>query len=587
MSFIEIDKLNGSGNGDVTVTIPEYYGTEDRTQSLKIVSADGMKEVFVTIQQKAFKPSFTTNKQIVSFTQETLVQGLEITSNCDWIITCDSWITVSQIEGSKGTTNLEISVDTIASPTENRNGSIQFYFDGQVIGSVTVKQEFEVPEGSILVMPKVIDMTNISTANINVYSNSDWTIEIENGDWIRLNKLSGNGDDTIIVYADNNIIGDISTINFYINGIKKESVELFKVDLAEDQFYIEPYNEGEEITVIIAGHQGFKYYTEGEKKWVSMAGSNGTYITFSKRTYFKELNNEGKRFNSDYRMICADVIDYINNIPYKFKVGGKVSTLFYSEYCYAYGLFSGSQRYGDDPDESGLMDASDLIFDVNSTYAFKSCGYLTYNKLPKIDYEKVTYFYGMFRNCKRLEKSFELPLTKLVSTNCYCEMFYDCINLTTPPELPATTLSYSCYCSMFQGCTSLVNAPQLPATTLTDFCYRDMFSNCTSLVNPPLLPATTLADSCYYSMFYNCTSLKTAPPLIAETLVTYCYFGMFEYCTSLNNIIMLATNIKPFYCLYGWVSDVSSNGTFTKKQGVEIPSGKSGIPNGWTVIEVP
>lgn len=583
MSFITIDKLNGSSGETIsTITVTEYQGLEDRIQSFKVV-VDG-KEVFVNVQQKAFKPSLTTNKQVIPFTQEVLSQSLQITSNCNWNITCDSWITVSQIEGSKGTTNLEISVDTIASPTENRNGSIQFYFDGQVIGSVTVKQEFEVPEGSILVMPKVIDMTNISTANINVYSNSDWTIEIENGDWIRLNKLSGNGDDTIIVYADNNIIGDISTINFYINGIKKESVELFKVDLAEDQFYIEPYNEGEKITILIGGHKGFKYYTEGEKKWVSMAGSNDTHITFSKRTYFKDLNNENKSFNSDYRIITALIFD---GIPYKFKVGGKVSTLFYSEYCYAYGLFSGSQMYGDNPDFSGLMDASDLIFDVNSTYAFKSCGYLTYNKLPKIDYEKVTYFYGMFRNCKRLEKSFELPLTKLVNTNCYGEMFYDCINLTTPPELPATTLTNSCYYSMFQGCTSLVNAPQLPATTLADYCYRDMFSNCTSLVNPPLLPATTLAEACYYSMFYNCTSLKTAPPLIAETLVTYCYFGMFEYCTSLNNIIMLATNIKPFYCIYNWVSDVSSTGTFTKKQGVEIPSGNSGIPNGWTVIEVP
>jgi len=51
-------------------------------------------------------------------------------------------------------------------------------------------------------------------------------------------------------------------------------------------------------------------------------------------------------------------------------------------------------------------------------------------------------------------------------------MFYGCTSLTTPPELPATTLDSYCYWSMFYGCTSLTTAPELPATTLTTYCYR-------------------------------------------------------------------------------------------------------------------
>ena len=54
---------------------------------------------------------------------------------------------------------------------------------------------------------------------------------------------------------------------------------------------------------------------------------------------------------------------------------------------------------------------------------------------------------------------------------------------------------------------------------------------------------------------------------------------------------MLATDISAYYCLKNWVSGVASSGTFTKAaslvQGSEagqIPTGTSGIPEGWTVV---
>jgi hypothetical protein len=47
---------------------------------------------------------------------------------------------------------------------------------------------------------------------------------------------------------------------------------------------------------------------------------------------------------------------------------------------------------------------------------------------------------------------------------------------------------------------------------------------------------------------------------------------------------MLATNISAVYCLSGWVSGVASSGTFVKHPDMNsLPSGTSGIPNGWTV----
>ena len=161
-----------------------------------------------------------------------------------------------------------------------------------------------------------------------------------------------------------------------------------------------------------------------------------------------------------------------------------------------------------------------------------------------------------------------------------CTGLVDASNLV----LPATTLVRKCYEYMFAWCTSLTTAPELPATTLADRCYYGMFHSCTSLTTAPALPATTLVNQCYTSMFKDCTSLTTAPELPAATLVNnVCYGGMFNGCTNLNYIKCLATN--PGSYTSSWLQGVSPTGTFVRAEGVLWPTGDSGIPSGWTVIE--
>ena len=224
-------------------------------------------------------------------------------------------------------------------------------------------------------------------------------------------------------------------------------------------------------------------------------------------------------------------------------------------------------------------------------------------------------------------KNLILPATTL-SYGCYSNMFSDCTSLTEAPDLPATTLADRCYSWMFYNCTSLTTAPQLPATTLALFCYFNMFygtnvlpdcSNIdfenesvvasggltglfagTKVTDSDLerilpkndegkycLPVTTLANLCYHSMFSNCTSLIEAPELPATTLASSCYncySNMFNGCSNLNYIKMLATNISEINCLSNWVSGVAAEGTFVKSAAMtSLPSGVSGIPEGWTV----
>lgn len=101
-----------------------------------------------------------------------------------------------------------------------------------------------------------------------------------------------------------------------------------------------------------------------------------------------------------------------------------------------------------------------------------------------------------------------------------------------------------------------------------------------------ILPATTLAPSCYNSMFEHCIGLKYSPALPATTLAAGCYANMFNTCLALDNITMLATDISANNCLYSWVNGVAANGTFTKATSMTtLPSGDSGIPSGWTVVD--
>ena len=111
-----------------------------------------------------------------------------------------------------------------------------------------------------------------------------------------------------------------------------------------------------------------------------------------------------------------------------------------------------------------------------------------------------------------------------------------------------------------------------------------MFYGCTNLTTAPELPATTLAGYCYDGMFRDCTSLTTAPELPATTLVDYCYQYMFYGCTSLNYIKCLATDISATNCTLDWVNGVTSTGTFVKNANMSSwTTGVNGIPTNWTV----
>ena len=219
---------------------------------------------------------------------------------------------------------------------------------------------------------------------------------------------------------------------------------------------------------------------------------------------------------------------------------------------------------------------------------FSGCTELTSAPdLPATTLAESCYYY-MFRGCTNLDTAPALPAETLVDY-CYYYMFNGCKNLKTAPVLPATALANSCYYNMFSGCTNLKTAPKLPATTLANSCYSCMFKDCKNLNTAPELQATTLASYCYYRMFGGCTNLKTAPELPATTLASLCYANMFNGCTNLTSVTMLAPSdqiSKTTYCCRDWLNGAGTNATArTLKVKDEAAYNalvdKSYLPNNW------
>lgn len=232
----------------------------------------------------------------------------------------------------------------------------------------------------------------------------------------------------------------------------------------------------------------------------------------------------------------------------------------------------------------------------------------------------------MFKACNGLTTAPELPATAMTE-GCYYGMFQG-TSLTTPPALPATSLAKICYAYMFMYCTGLTSTPALPATALAQQCYASMFysssvlPDCTNIdfgdthlvrsgglmelfagtkvtdndlddilpINADgnyCLPEATLSSNCYYAMFQDCRYLTTAPVLPVTTLKNGCYESMFKGCTNLNSITCLATDISAVDCTLNWVNGVASSGTFYKDACMDDwTTGSSGIPSGWTVVDV-
>lgn len=158
-----------------------------------------------------------------------------------------------------------------------------------------------------------------------------------------------------------------------------------------------------------------------------------------------------------------------------------------------------------------------------------------------------------------------------------------------PTELLSTTgVAKGAFNSAFRE-TNIEKAPRLPVSkVIPSTCYANMFNNCSLLrdVYEIDLSADEIGREACLQMFYNCERLENAPVLNIATLSNGCYKNMFKGCSNLNEITCFATDISATDCTYDWVNGVSATGYFFKSANMSgWTTGTSGIPAGWDVVD--
>lgn len=525
-NWLTFDVLSGTtGTSSVNVTAGTNYDTQKEAD---IVFSAVTTTASTHVTQDAFVVELEVSPSAYTYDYTGGTVMVTITSNCDWEIQdTPSWITVSQMSGTTGTTVIYVEADE-SSLLYQRTGDVVVYHN-TTSASMHITQE-AAPDPAL---------NEFLTFNITSPGNIVW--KTDNASWSKT-----------IYYRKNS--GQWTSISATTAGT---SFSVTTGDVIEFKGDNSTYGRS----------TGFSRNTfSGSTAEFSVSGNIMSLIN---STSFGDL----KTLTTEYTFMGLFSYTHITSsndllLP--------ATTL--SSHCYD-DMF----HHCEDMTSTPELVATTLASGCYGRMFWYCKSLTTAPELPATTLAPYCYD-EMFLGCTSLTTAPELPVTTLAGY-CYLSMFQGCTSLTTAPELPASTMTVCCYRGMFYGCTSLTSAPELPATTLAEECYEEMFNGCTSLTTAPVLQATTLASSCYDSMFYGCTSLTTAPELPATTLVSSCYAYMFNRCTNLNYVKCLATDISANSCLTYWLYNVASTGTFVKAPSMQSwPRGTSGIPNNWTVV---
>lgn len=131
---------------------------------------------------------------------------------------------------------------------------------------------------------------------------------------------------------------------------------------------------------------------------------------------------------------------------------------------------------------------------------------------------------------------------------------------------------------------SLVDKSCTTKTIPCEYCFYGLFTSCVDLTTPPELPATTLANYCYSELFYKCPHLEYAPELPATTLVEGCYNTMFPGSPLVSYIKVGFTEwaADDEYAT-DWWAGFASRGIFVCPETLPKEYGRNRIPEGWSV----
>ena len=315
-SWIYVSKLSGSaGTTTLTIDIGANTSTSSRSGYVEFYNSEYNVSKRVDINQIAFSPELSVSPNSFDVGVEATTKTVTIESNISWTAkTSKSWIYVSKLSGSAGTTMFTIDIDANTS-ISSRSGYVEIFNEEHNISKrVTITQSAL----SFNVTPESIDVgAENTTRNITINSNISWSASVSDN-WISLSKSSSSvGNDAMILTIEQNTTGIARTgyVEIYnqdYNVSKKVIVNQEVAWLAIDTESI--YVGTESITKKITVESNIPWAAKTNANWITIPKYSGTagttilYVNIEANTTASSRTDYVTIYNQEYYIVQNIVV---------------------------------------------------------------------------------------------------------------------------------------------------------------------------------------------------------------------------------------------------------------------------------------
>ena len=342
-SWIYVSKLSGSvGTTALTIEIDANTSTSSRSGYVELYNTEYNVSKRVDINQIAFSPELSVSPNSFDVGAEATTKTVTIESNFSWTAkTSSSWISVSKLSGSAGTTMLtvDIGANTL---TSSRSGYVEFYnSEYNVSKKVDINQIAFSPELSV--SPNSFDVgAEATTKTVTIESNFSWTAKTSSS-WISVSKLSGSAGTTALTV---NIGANTSTSSrsAYIEIYNTEYNISKRIAITQSapSFNVTPESievGTEKTTKNITINSNISWSAKTSDRWINLSKSSGTTgtttltIDIGANTSTSSRSGYVEFYNTEYDVskkvdISQTAFSPILNINQEtFDVGGEASSV--------------------------------------------------------------------------------------------------------------------------------------------------------------------------------------------------------------------------------------------------------------------
>lgn len=325
-SWIEIQPSNGTaGDTQINISVLPSYQSGNRIGQVLLYYKDNQSSVgSISISQSGRYLNLSPNT--VNMQAETNSQIINIDSNIGWEVgNSPEWISFSQRTGDAGKVTITITAQENNS-LNSRSGT--FTIKDSMTGGI---------ESSISVVQQGLDISDIggdTTLEFNWHAESkeldipfpqNWIAETSDS-WITLSESSGNGSQTIMVYASKNESEDVRSGKISLTSEGKtievivvQTGQYLTIDNTSGEFGAMGGNASLTVSSSINTTWDVEY-SNRDDNWVHIENNNDTYLI--KVDYNPSINER----NATFKVMPSDLDTsdkYSQGVKYTIKQSGR------------------------------------------------------------------------------------------------------------------------------------------------------------------------------------------------------------------------------------------------------------------------